>query len=141
MDYQTEIRERLLYPDSDILAAVIARLKEDAKEEFPWFCSSETSDVTNAAVEDECQEDIRVFQASQKCPFLCTKQAAHILSLSSRTLEKMRGTAKGPFFRRHGRYIRYHIDDIMTWSEEHRYLSISDKSNFISVKPLSKSVP
>ncbi|MDD3183315.1 MAG: helix-turn-helix domain-containing protein [Alphaproteobacteria bacterium] len=63
-------------------------------------------------------------------PFLTTKQAAHYLGLSFRTLEKMRETARGPRFRRHGRYVRYHIYDITKWSEEHRYLAISDESNF-----------
>ncbi|MDD4600957.1 MAG: DNA-binding protein, partial [Negativicutes bacterium] len=78
-------------------------------------------------------EGLKVSPARQESPFLTTKQAAYYLCLSSRTLEKMRETARGPRFRRHGRYIRYHIDDIPTWSEEHSSISTSDKANFVPV--------
>lgn len=36
--------------------------------------------------------------------------------LSPRTLEKMRSSGHGPCFRKHGRYVRYHIDDLDDWS-------------------------
>jgi len=146
-----QVRDRLLYPNPEVLKAVIAHMKEVAKE-VPWFCSSETSDVPNDAAEDEglgeegladeylADEGPRIIPARQECPFLTTKQAAHYIGLSFRTLEKMRETARGPCFRRHGRYIRYHKDDLTSWSEEHLYRSISGQSNFISVKPLSSSV-
>lgn len=49
-------------------------------------------------------------------PFLTPVQAADFVKLSWRTLEKMRQTGDGPTFRRHGRYIRYHIDDLEAWS-------------------------
>jgi hypothetical protein len=116
MDYTLEVRERLLYPDPDILATIIARMKEDAKND-PWFCSSETWGVPNATIEDEGLEGLIVSPARQECPFLTTKQAAHYLLLSSRTLEKMRMSASGPSFRKHGRYVRYHIRDLESWSK------------------------
>jgi excisionase family DNA binding protein len=62
------------------------------------------------------------------CPFLTTKQAAHYLGLSFRTLEKMRMSASGPSYRRHGRYIRYHIDDLDIWSKGRGGMSASSKS-------------
>jgi hypothetical protein len=62
-------------------------------------------------------EDIdRATNAKKGSPFLNTDQAAFYIGLSRRTLEKMRSENTGPPFRRHGRYIRYHIDDLDTWS-------------------------
>jgi hypothetical protein len=49
-------------------------------------------------------------------PFLTPVQAADFVKLSWRTLEKMRQKGEGPPFRRHGRYVRYHIDDLEAWS-------------------------
>ena len=40
-----------------------------------------------------------------------------LIGLSARTLEKMRGAGQGPRFRKHGRYVRYHIVDLDAWSE------------------------
>jgi excisionase family DNA binding protein len=63
-------------------------------------------------------ENLKASKARQGSPFLTTKQAAKYLCLSSRTLEKMRMTAHGPRFRKHGRYVRYHINDLDMWSEK-----------------------
>ena len=49
-------------------------------------------------------------------PFMTPVQAGDFVKLSWRTLEKMRQNGDGPTFRRHGRYIRYHIDDLEAWS-------------------------
>lgn len=49
-------------------------------------------------------------------PYLNTPQAAHHLGMSPRKLEKMRGNGTGPRFRRHGRLVFYHIDDLAAWS-------------------------
>lgn len=49
-------------------------------------------------------------------PFLNTRQTAYHLRLSVRCLERMRRCGQGPRFRRHGRFVFYHIDDIETWS-------------------------
>lgn len=49
-------------------------------------------------------------------PFLNTKQAAHWIGLTSRHLERMRRAGDGPPFRRHGRFVFYHIEDLETWS-------------------------
>jgi len=71
-------------------------------------------------------EIIRAANAKKGSPFLNTDQAAHYVSLSRRTLEKMRTAGGGPRFRKHGRYVRYHIDDLNEWSSEHVKTSTSE---------------
>lgn len=61
-------------------------------------------------------EIIRAAKAKKGSPFLNTAQAAFYVGLSRRTLEKMRLIGGGPRFRKHGRYVRYHIDDLDAWS-------------------------
>ena len=56
-------------------------------------------------------------QAKKGSPFLNTAQAAFYVGLARETLEKMRQQHRGPRFRRHGRYVRYHIADLDAWSE------------------------
>ena len=71
-------------------------------------------------------EIFRAARAKSGSPFLTTAQAAHYVGLSRRTLEKMRLTGSGPRFRKHGRYVRYHIDDLDDWSLGERRESTSD---------------
>jgi len=71
-------------------------------------------------------EILRAANAKKGSPFLNTGQAAHYVGLSRRTLEKMRTTGGGPLFRKHGRYVRYHIDDLDEWSAAHGKRSTSD---------------
>jgi len=59
---------------------------------------------------------MRAAKAKKGSPFLNTAQAAFYVGLSRRTLEKMRLVGGGPRFRKHGRYVRYHIDDLDAWS-------------------------
>ena len=59
----------------------------------------------------------RAARAKKGSPFLSTEQAAFYLGLSPRKLQQMRATDTGPAFRRHSRYVRYHIDDLDTWSK------------------------
>ena len=49
-------------------------------------------------------------------PYLNTRQAAHRLCISVRKLEAMRSAREGPRFRRHGRLVFYHVDDLEAWS-------------------------
>jgi hypothetical protein len=60
----------------------------------------------------------RANRAKQGTPFLSTEQAAFYLGLSPRKLQELRASGEGPRFRRHCRYVRYHIDDIDAWSRE-----------------------
>jgi len=71
-------------------------------------------------------EIIRAANAKKGSPFLDTAQAAHYVGLSRRTLEKMRVAGGGPKFRKHGRYVRYHIDDLDDWSAARAKRSTSD---------------
>ena len=71
-------------------------------------------------------EIARAANAKKGSPFLNTDQAAHYVGLSRRTLEKMRTAGGGPLFRKHGRYVRYHIDDLDEWSADHVKTSTSE---------------
>lgn len=55
--------------------------------------------------------------AGRSRPFLNTRQSAHYLGLSARYLEHMRAHGTGPVFRRHGRFVVYHIGDLDAWSQ------------------------
>jgi hypothetical protein len=68
--------------------------------------------------EDEMDDDIaRAARAKKGSPFLSTEQAAFYLGLSARKLQAMRAAGGGPTFRRHSRYVRYHVDDLDNWSK------------------------
>ena len=67
---------------------------------------------------NEDDSDIaRAERARRSHPFLNTPQAAHYLGISARLLEKMRARGEGPPYRRHSRFIQYHVDDLIAWSE------------------------
>ena len=61
-------------------------------------------------------DTFRVEQTRKESPFLTTTQAGTYVGLSRRTLEKMRTAGTGPAYRKHGRYVRYHIADLDAWS-------------------------
>lgn len=62
-------------------------------------------------------EILRAARAKKGSPFLNTEQAAFYLGLSARKLQAMRSKGEGPPYRRHSRYVRYHIDDVECWSK------------------------
>ena len=66
-------------------------------------------------MEDESE---RAQSAKKGCPFLNTEQAAYYLGLSPRTLQRKRSKGGGPPYRRHFRFVRYHVDELDTWSRE-----------------------
>lgn len=61
-------------------------------------------------------DDAQQRAAHGRGPFLNTPQAAHYLGLSARHLERLRARGGGPVFRRHCRFVVYHIDDLNGWS-------------------------
>mgnify|MGYP000050095212 FL=1 len=65
-------------------------------------------------------------EKSDDGPFLTTKEAARFLKLKPNTLEKMRVYGGGPIFRKHGRHVRYHIDDLNAWSDLRKRDSTAD---------------
>ena len=68
----------------------------------------------------------RAAKAKKGSPFLSTAQAAFFVGLSRRTLEKMRVQGLGPVYRKHGRYVRYHITEVEAWSKANLKRSTSD---------------
>lgn len=69
---------------------------------------------------DDNDDITRANRAKRGSPFLNTDQAAAYLKLSVRLLKRLRSAGKGPVFRRHSRYVQYHIDDLDAWSSENR---------------------
>ena len=72
-------------------------------------------------------EDVRAKIARQGSPFLTSKEAAYYLCLAAQTLEKMRMTGVGPSYRKHGNFVRYHINDLDAWSEKRQRMKTTDK--------------
>lgn len=71
-------------------------------------------------------DDIARAAGAQGSPFLTTAQAAEYEGLSRRTLEKIRKQGHGPAFRKHGRNVRYHIDDLTARWQGRTQRSTSD---------------
>lgn len=65
---------------------------------------------------DNDDDIARANRAKRGSPFLNTDQAAAYLKISSRLLKRLRVQGKGPLFRRHCRFVQYHIDDLDAWS-------------------------
>jgi excisionase family DNA binding protein len=74
----------------------------------------------------------RAASAKKGSPFLNTDQAAFYVGLSRRTLEKMRTDGVGPTYRKHGSYVRYHIEDLDTWSVFHRKTATSEPNKDVT---------
>ncbi|WP_311030982.1 helix-turn-helix transcriptional regulator [Mesorhizobium koreense] len=58
--------------------------------------------------------------------YLRTKEAAHFLSLSARTLEKHRTYGTGPAYRKLGGRVVYAIEDLQAWVQRGAMTSTSD---------------
>ena len=58
--------------------------------------------------------------------FLTQEEAARILRLSPRTLERHRLTGTGPRFVKLGRRVLYRRADLDAWAEAHTYFSTSE---------------
>ncbi|ATE66054.1 helix-turn-helix domain-containing protein [Rhizorhabdus dicambivorans] len=67
---------------------------------------------------DNDDDIARANRAKRGSPYLNTDQAAAYLKLSGRLLKRMRRSGKGPVFRRHSRFVQYHIDDLDAWSRD-----------------------
>lgn len=65
---------------------------------------------------DRLSDVDRAEKALHGSPFLNSDQAAAYLKISSRLLRRMRRNGGGPIYRRHSRYIQYHIDELDAWS-------------------------
>lgn len=58
--------------------------------------------------------------------YLRTKEAAHFLSLSARTLEKHRTYGTGPAYRKLGGRVVYALEDLKAWVDRGFVTSTSD---------------
>jgi hypothetical protein len=58
--------------------------------------------------------------------YLNNDEAAHVLNLSPRTLEKFRVIGGGPRFRKFGRRVVYSAQDLEAWAEARACDSTSD---------------
>jgi excisionase family DNA binding protein len=61
-------------------------------------------------------------------PLLTQDQAADLLSLSVRTLERMRCAGWGLRFLKAGKSVRYRLDDVEAWIASRVVASTSEKS-------------
>jgi predicted DNA-binding transcriptional regulator AlpA len=53
--------------------------------------------------------------------FLTQHEVAEMLRLPERTLEDWRLTHSGPPYLKLGRHVRYDVQDVLTWVQEHRH--------------------
>jgi hypothetical protein len=60
----------------------------------------------------------RIIRHRLTSPYLTTPQAADYLKISAEHLKRLRWKGRGPIFRRHGRYVHYHVDDLDAWSAQ-----------------------
>ena len=59
-----------------------------------------------------------------------TPQAADLLGISRRTLERWRIEGKGPVYRKFGKRAMYAEPDLLEWSEAQRRTSTTDVGQF-----------
>lgn len=64
--------------------------------------------------------------SAAKPEFLTTDEAAALLRLSPRTLEKQRVLGGGPRFRKFGARVVYAMADLRAWADSHTYGMTSD---------------
>lgn len=68
--------------------------------------------------------------ATQRIPepvcYLTNNEAAAVLRLSPRTLEKRRVIGGGPRFRKFGRRVMYAIADLHAWADAHTFEATCD---------------
>jgi len=58
--------------------------------------------------------------------YLNTEQAATILNISPRTLERWRIEGKGPDYRKFGKRVTYSEPSLLEWAENQTHTSTSD---------------
>ena len=73
--------------------------------------------------------------------FLRTKEAAHFLGLSARTLEKHRTYGTGPSYRKLGGRVVYAIDDLESWADRGAVTSTSDPRGSVLPAKRHTSLP
>ena len=64
--------------------------------------------------------------------YLPTREAAHYLGLSARTLNRYRVSGDGPVFHRFGGRVRYRCDDLDAWAAARRRVSTVDDGSALA---------
>jgi hypothetical protein len=63
---------------------------------------------------------------ARQVQYLSNDEAAHVLKLSPRTLEKFRVIGGGPRYRKFGRRVVYSVQDLEAWADARSFDSTSD---------------
>jgi predicted DNA-binding transcriptional regulator AlpA len=74
-------------------------------------------------------EDFAMADIIKDTRYLRTKEAAHYVGLSARTLEKHRTYGTGPAYRKIGGRVVYSIEDLRAWVDRGQCNSTSDPNN------------
>lgn len=72
---------------------------------------------------------------------LRTTEAARILGLSDRTLEKHRSYGTGPVYRKIGGRVVYRLEDLLAWSERGARISTTDPDAQVVSPAKRRTVP
>jgi excisionase family DNA binding protein len=73
--------------------------------------------------------------------YVRTREAARYLSLSHRTLEKLRVTGAGPGYFKMGRAVLYAISDLDAWLARNRRCSTSDQGRLATASQTNGDAP
>ncbi len=71
--------------------------------------------------------------------YLRTKEAAHYVGLSARTLEKHRTFGTGPRYKKIGGRVIYTLEELRTWADRGSCASTSDPNNGNVSPPVRRS--
>lgn len=71
--------------------------------------------------------------------YLRTKEAAHYVGLSARTLEKHRTFGTGPAYRKIGGRVVYTLEDLRGWADRGNCASTSDPNNGAVSPPVRRT--
>ena len=67
--------------------------------------------------------------------YLSTREAASVLGLSARTLDRYRVSGEGPAFHKFGARVCYARADLDAWAASRRRASTSDPGGAVSARP------
>ena len=72
--------------------------------------------------------------------YVRTPEAARLLGISARTLEKYRCHGNGPTFRKLGGRVVYAIDDLLAWADQSACRSTSDP-HYVEARAAGRAGP
>jgi predicted DNA-binding transcriptional regulator AlpA len=72
-------------------------------------------------MESDDTPEKRIKKIRRDSPYLAPKEVAAFLSVTPQCLTAMRNRDAGPKYLRTGRYVKYHVDDVLKWIEENSH--------------------